>query len=413
MKPLCVALFVLLLGAFPAQGQQQDGTYTVSGTIRDSRTHKPVELAYVGLWGTRTGTATNADGFFSLLIRASPQAQTLHISHLGYGSRRLPLEGRTVRDTVIYLTEIPKQLGTVTVIDADARALVERAISRIGENYNDHSSLTTGFYRETVQKRNHFTVVSEAVVDIFKTGYLDPGDSDRARVVKGRSLVSAHRRDTLGVKLLGGPVLMVHADMVKNRSDVLDPRQLDQYRFRMEHPAEIDQRMHYVVSMTPQDDPTEDLVFAARLYIDMQTHTVSRMELSADMRDRDKVTRMVLRQKPAGLRFTPEELWFTLSYRPHEGRSYLYYAMNRMRFKCDWKKRLFSTNFTVVAETVVTGGEEVQAVRFPLRETFKGNQSLSDMIVDFYDEEFWTGYNIIEPSQSLEHAVDRLIKRQK
>ena len=35
-----------------------------------------------------------------------------------------------------------------------------------------------------------------------------------------------------------------------------------------------------------------------------------------------------------------------LLYRIQNGKSYLNYLRNEMRFKCDWKKRLFSSSFT-------------------------------------------------------------------
>ncbi len=45
------------------------------------------------------------------------------------------------------------------------------------------------------------------------------------------------------------------------------------------------------------------------------------------------------------------------------------------------------------------------------RESFRSNQSLTDRVGDFYGPEFWEDYNIIEPTESLESAVDRLKRR--
>ena len=47
----------------------------------------------------------------------------------------------------------------------------------------------------------------------------------------------------------------------------------------------------------------------------------------------------------------------------------------------------------------------------PLRKT--GNESLSDKVMGFYDVNFWGAYNIIEPTESLESAVNKLKKEQK
>jgi len=49
----------------------------------------------------------------------------------------------------------------------------------------------------------------------------------------------------------------------------------------------------------------------------------------------------------------------------------------------------------------------------PRREAFSPNQVLGDKVMDFYDEDFWGAYNIIEPTESLESAVARLKKQQR
>ena len=49
----------------------------------------------------------------------------------------------------------------------------------------------------------------------------------------------------------------------------------------------------------------------------------------------------------------------------------------------------------------------------PYRMSFKADQSLSDKVSDFADENFWGAYNIIEPTESLENAVYKLKKQHK
>jgi hypothetical protein len=43
---------------------------------------------------------------------------------------------------------------------------------------------------------------------------------------------------------------------------------------------------------------------------------------------------------------------------------------------------------------------------------FSKGESLSDKVLNFYDEDFWGDYNIIEPDESLEYGVNRLKKAQ-
>ena len=90
------------------------------------------------------------------------------------------------------------------------------------------------------------------------------------------------------------------------------------------------------------------------------------------------------------------------------------YVRNEVRFKCDWKRRLFSTGYTILSEIVITD-ERMQpdVMAISRKQSFKQGQSLSDKVDDFRDENFWQDYNIIEPTESLESAVDKLKKKQK
>jgi hypothetical protein len=59
----------------------------------------------------------------------------------------------------------------------------------------------------------------------------------------------------------------------------------------------------------------------------------------------------------------------------------------------------------------VTDRDETHAEKITYREAFRSRDALTDRAADFYDANFWDGYNIIEPTESLENAVGRLIKR--
>ena len=80
-----------------------------------------------------------------------------------------------------------------------------------------------------------------------------------------------------------------------------------------------------------------------------------------------------------------------------------------MRFNCDWRKRLLATSYTAVNELVVTDVRE-PAVPIARADAFRTVDILSDKASEFLDPDFWKDYNIIEPTESLEHAVNRLRK---
>lgn len=85
--------------------------------------------------------------------------------------------------------------------------------------------------------------------------------------------------------------------------------------------------------------------------------------------------------------------------------------MKKIRFRCDWRRRLFATSYAVVSEMVVTDIKP-SADAIPVREAFGTEQALSDDATLFFDKDFWGNYNIIKPEESLEKAVGKLKKMQ-
>lgn len=403
--------FLLFVGILPSAAQDEAGFFTVSGTVRDGGSRRPMANVSVSVPGSPVGTISNADGTFSLKIRHDQPVREVEFSHVGYLRHLLPVSGDDQSGLVVDLTQRGILLREIDVHNRDAQQLVEDALSRVGSNYSDKNALLTGFYRETVQKRLQYIDISEAVVEVYATPYTRNVLGENVRLVKGRRLVSPRTADTLSVVLQGGPNTYVFANIVKNPDFLLNPRNLHFYRFSIEDVVLIDERLHDVVGFTPRVELPDESLFIGKLFIDRETLTISRAEFGMDMSDQEKVIRTILRKKPASLRFYPDEVSFVLSYRERDGRSYLNYIGNTMRFRCDWRRRFFRTHYTVTSEMVITDAEDEDVARIPYRESFRENQALSEKVGDFYDPDFWEAYNIIEPTESLESAVDRIRKR--
>ena len=134
------------------------------------------------------------------------------------------------------------------------------------------------------------------------------------------------------------------------------------------------------------------------------------------MRDWRKAAEYMLVRKPLGLRFRPKQLSMTIGYTTDsDGITRMSYLRNEMRFNCDWKRRLFASTYTAVSEMVVTdmlaAGHD--AKRPKGRSSFGLKDRFYDRVEYFDDPDFWADYNIIEPTASLEHAIDRLKKKLK
>ncbi len=384
--------------------------FTISGIVKNKSTNKKMEYVNVSVPGTSIGTVTNDDGEFSLKISETANAKFIEFSYIGFVNTRIPVNSSNVFNETFYMTPKSKDLPEVIIRSWDPKRLMEEAISKIPENYSKNPNLLTGFYRETAKKGRNYINIAEAVIQTYKTPYDETIDQDKVQILKGRKLLSTKNSDTLAVKLLGGPNLSILADIVKNPDLMLEKESLVFFEFSMGEMTLINDRPNYVVKFEPLNLNIPFALYLGKFYIDSETLSFTRAEFSLDMRDRTKATQMILRKKPAGLRFKPEEVSYLVSYKQRDGVTYLNYIRNEIKFKCDWKRRLFATNYEVMSEMVVTDNKIDNASSISRKDAFNVNNSLSDKVMNFYDEDFWGSYNIIEPSESLESAVSKLKK---
>ena len=229
-------------------------------------------------------------------------------------------------------------------------------------------------------------------------------------IIKGRRLLSQKQGDTLGVKVMGGPVLPVELDVVKNHRFLLNKEELDCYKFSMDIPEYINDRLQYVVRIEP-GEVKEYALFNGRFYIDCERLAFTRIELELDMSDKDKATNRMLVKKPLGVKFKPRELSCVIDYRFEDGVTRISYLRNIFRFNCDWKKRLFATSFTATCEMVVTDSQSQDVQPIASRSSFDSRDAYYDKVEYFLDPEYWSQYNIIEPSESLDKAIRKLVSK--
>ena len=376
--------------------------YSVQGNVVDAVTGRPMESVHVSVPGRHYATVTNADGDFT--IKSDQPVSEVVFSYLGYRTLRQKAVGAPLR---IRLTPESMPLAEASIVMGDPREILGEAIRRIPDNYSKNPELMECFYRETVRKRNRYIFVSEAVARLYKTGYDGNIYRDRAALEKSRILLSQRRTDTLSVKMQGGPTQALTFDVVKNPEILFDEEELSLYEFEMGMPTYIGDRIQFVIHFRPGSRPVDWALFHGTLYIDRDLLSFTRIEMSMDMSDVDKATRQMIIKKPLTLRVTPKELSVVISYRLKDGQSRLEYFRSTMRFNCDWKKRLFATAYAVVNELVVTDLRE-PAVPISRAEAFRSVDYLIEKAAEFQDPDFWKDYNIIEPSESLEHAIGRL-----
>ena len=389
----------------------QNGTsyYTVNGVIKDSKTKQKVIFASVSVPGTNVGTVSNSDGEFTLKVQKSLNIKEFEISHLGYINKKFAITEST-EEQVFLVDPFSVELKELVVKPVDPRSLVLRAIGSIGDNYSAVPNMLTGFYRETIKQRRDYVSISEAIIDIYKTSYSSSYENDRVKIFKGRKGSNVKKVDTLTVKLIGGPSVSLMLDIVKNPDVLLSRENIDYYSYELLNIVNIDGKLNYEIGFTPVMDLSFPLYYG-KLYIEKETLALTMAQFSLDLKDEDKAASTFVKKKPMGLKFIPTSTSYLVTYKEQNGKYYINYVRNEVKFSCSWKRRIFRTNYTVMAEMAVTERKTENVEKFTAKESFKQYTVLADKVNEYFDENYWGEYNTIVPDESIQSAINKFNRR--
>ena len=392
----------------------QQEILTLRGKVIDAETGLPLVFAGISITESNVGIITNIDGEFTLKISPELVSKDLEVTFLGYKNKVVPVS--SMRDNgfknVISMETAPIPIKEIIVKPIDPEAIVEKAITRIGKNYESVPNLMTAFYRETIRKNRTYVSIGEAVVEIFKAPYNNDMRFDGARIYKGRKGADVEKMDTILFKLQGGTVSVLELDIAKNTEAILTLDAMKYYDYSLSSVIEIDNRPHYVIDFLQK--PSVDIpLFMGSLFIDMESSAITEAEFGFNLSDKAAVSSIFIRKKPFGMEVTPEVATYRTKYREQNGKWYFYYSRAEVKFKVNWKKKLFNTFYTTMSEMAVTDRTDQEVIKFAGKEKLRYTDIFSEKVSAFTDPDFWGDYNVIEPDQSIESAIRRLSRKLK
>ena len=405
-------IIIFMSGYGSAYGQNGNDTYyTITGQLKDSKTGEKISYATITVPGSGIGTVSNIDGEFTLKVSKTLNIDIFEISHLSYATTKFKISESIGKDKTYYLDPQFTLLTGISVIPQDARRLVETALKNIKKNYSEVPNSMTGFYRETIKQRREYLSISEAVVDIYKAPY-NTYQNDQVRIFKGRKGTNVKKADTLMVQLQGGPNVSLLLDIVKNKDLSIALDNLDNYRFEFGSLVNIDDKPNWVVNFSP-NVVTEEPLYYGKLFISQEDVAITRVEFNLDLRDEDKASRLFVQKKPMGLIFMPTATSYLVTYKKQNGKYFLNYVRVDLKFRCDWKKKLFKNYYTIMSELAITDRHEDKVDKFANQDLFRYNMVFAEKVESFLDPDFWGEYNIIEPEESIENAIKKISKNMK
>ena len=392
----------------------QQEIITIKGKVVDSETRNPLVFATVAVKESNVAIVTNIDGEFTLKIGESITSKNLEVSFLGYKNKTIPIEElkSNGNKNIITLESAPIPIKEIIVKPLDPVEIVKKAIYNIGKNYESVPNLMTAFYRETIRKNRTYVSIGEAVVEIFKAPYASDVRFDGARIYKGRKSADVQKMDTILFKLQGGPVSVLELDIAKNSENILTKEAMQYYNYSLTGVIEIDNKPHYVIDFIQK--PSADMpLYMGSLYIEMESYAITEAEFGFNLSDKAAATSLFIRKKPLGMKVTPEVATYRTKYREQDGKWHFVYSRAEVRFKVNWKKKLFNTFYTTMSEIAVTDRTDKEVIKFAGKDKIRYTDVFSEKVGAFTDKEFWGDYNVIEPDQSIESAIRKLNRKLK
>ncbi len=377
----------------------------VRGEVVDAQTHRPVPYATVGIVGEHTGTITNEDGDFILKLPPERLNDSIWVSSMGYKPVVMYVYKFLQTDHTIRLPTDYIPIEEVIIRNADPLQLIRGARDNIRHNYPVDPAGMTTFYRETVKKFNNFVAVAEAALKIYKASYTGL-ERDQIKILKGRQVIDASRLDTVSVKIKAGLYTSLLLDIVKNPPEFLNPDFFRAYKYNTSDIVFFNNKSTYVIEFEGITE-TGDAIYDGTIYIDINSLAIKRAEFKLNRNGIKKASGFLVLSKPRRLRVRPTSARYRIDYSEINNRYYLNYLRSETTFRIRKKRQLFSSQYTIISEMVVTDVNKEDIGRFPFRERARTHDFFSEQLGS-YDEDFWEQYNYIKPSESLKKTFQNL-----
>jgi len=381
---------------------------SLKGRILDRTSGDPIPFATVSIDGTQLGTIANSAGDFIFKYHGIYSDDSVIISCMGFKIQKFRLDKMDTLFNEILLQPDFIPIQEVVIRKTDPVYLLHSAISKIPDNYYTGPVNLTTFYRESVKKGNKYVIISEAILEIFRSAFKEDYPFDQVKVIKGRKNVDINRTDTVSLRLKAGLQTSLFLDIVRNKPEFFNEDFFQYYSWDMTDIILDNDRYVYVITFK-QYTYTQPPHYEGKIYIDMESLAIRAFEFNINPETIDKAARYLVIHKPRDFDVIPVSAQYYVRYREEKGRFYLSYILSDNVFRIRKKTQILSRTFQTTTEMAVTDIKTDNVTTFKAKETTDINDLFINQ-VGGYDEKFWGEYNYIKPDEPLEEALKRISK---
>ncbi len=396
----------------PQASSEDEKQVKLSGIVRNSRNHRPIPFANVFVPFESTGTITNSEGEFELVLSRDNLPDSIVFSCMGYTSGSIYPQEYLTNRIEAELHPYRFQIDELIVRPEDPVDLILAALEKKGENYSRKPVMLTAFFREASRQNDNYIGLSEALIDIYKTSYLSD-ENDLVRMKKGRRGTNIQESELVNLVVEGGLYNNMQLDVMKYGVSFLDPDYFIHYDYNLVKQLTYNNRQTYIIEFTYKDD-LDMPGFNGKLYLDAQSLAVVRVEFSISMESLKHAYAMLVKKVPQGFRIRPKYGNYEVEYRYYDGTWNLSHARSeislRLHKKRNRKKSGFSCYFTTSSEFVITGQTQGNIEKIKYRDASKPHDILYEQISDT-DLEFWGNETVIMPEEPLLKTLEKFLSK--
>jgi len=382
--------------------------FFLTGKITDSKKAEPIKYVTVSVLNKPIGTISNSDGNFLLKIHPDLIRDTIVFSCVGYAQVYMPA-WKILDEDEIQMSQVSIRIKEVRVVVITPERLLKKIHENMPLNYSSESLLMTGFYRETVKKDDEYINISEAVVELLKTPYLNETRTDEVRIVKGRRSPDVKPLQWINFKLQGGPFTITRLDVVKTLESFISVEYEPLYSYRITNSIMYNNSPVFVLAFKPVNEYAAE-GFTGELYVHRESYAIVHANFRFGKEALEKATTVLIKKKPKRVKAKLDDSDYRVNYQFYNGKWHLSTLKASVSFKIRSRSDNINADFHSVSDLLITDIASTDLKKFERTEVFTQRDIFVELI-DNYDAGFWENYNIISPEEELENAFKKPVNQ--
>jgi hypothetical protein len=384
-----------------SNGQKENNSnISLRGSIFDGETREPIQFVNVGITGTTIGTVSNLNGDFQLIIPSSTGSSKIKMSHIGYETREIEVSLLDNQSIEFYLNPKTIPLQEILISATNPTQVLNDMIRQKRDNYSLAPVYMTSFYREGIDYKKKNIDLTEAVLQVYKTGFESNSGFDQAKLIKKRRATNQQMNDTIFPRMKSGIGSCLVLDIIKEMPEFIDPNNNSRYSYSFDHITTIDNRIVNVIAFKQKASVNEPL-YMGNLYIDDQTKALIEIQFEINPKHIEKATHHFVVKKTRALTLSLQEAKYIVSYKPaSDGIYYINHIRGDIVFKVRKKNHLFNSLLHFWFETVTCKIDTKDVKNIPRNERLSPETIFSETN-HTYDQNFWENFNLILPEERL------------